>query len=315
MRLEGSSVKLNLVLRVTLITSALVVLLSACAPFDSRRSEAGNWLAVLSNVTPLGDTQYLPGHAYGANPRQKLDVYIPRSAASQPRPVVVFGYGGGLTDGNRDEYRFVGEAFASLGFVTVVYDYRLYPEVSFPTYLQDAALALRWARDNASRFGGDAKRLILAGHSGGAFIAAMLAVNPAYLNQVGMQPRELSLVLCLSGAYDFYDPSQPLHDGFISDDIARVMRPATVETQPIRFISGREPPFLILHGRQDSVLPVEQVRGFVRRLRTAGDAVTYLEYDLDHASTVTTLAQPLRGYSSVYSDLRRELQDFGLVKR
>ncbi len=171
-------------LRITLITSALVIALSACAPFDSRRSEAGNWLAVLSNVTPLGDTQYLPGNAYGPNPRQQLDVYIPRAAATQPatkpRPVVVFGYGGGLSDGNRDEYRFVGEAFASLGFVTVVYDYRLFPEVSFPTYLQDAVLALRWSRDNASRVGGDAKRLILAGHSAGAFIAAMLAVNPVY---------------------------------------------------------------------------------------------------------------------------------------
>ena len=123
-----------------LITSALVLLLSAYVPFDSRRSEAGNWLSVLSNVTPLDDIQHLLGYAYGSNPRQKLDVYIPRAAASQPHPVVVFGYGGVLTDGNRDEYRFVGEAFASLGFVTVVYDYRLYPEVSFPTYSQDAAL-------------------------------------------------------------------------------------------------------------------------------------------------------------------------------
>ena len=273
---------------------------------------------MLSNVTPLGDTQYLPGNAYGANPRQKLDVYIPRVAATQPaaqpRPVVVFGYGGGLTDGNRDEYRFVGEAFASLGFVTVVYDYRLHPEVSFPTYLQDAALALRWARDNASRFGGDAKRLVLAGHSAGAFIAAMLAVNPTYLNQVGMEPRDLALVLCLSGAYDFYNPSQLMHDGFISDDIARVMRPATFETQPIRFISGEEPPFLIVHGRQDSVLPVEQARGFVQRLRTTGQAVTYLEYDLDHASTVTTLAQPLRELSPLYSDLKRALQSRGLLE-
>ena len=299
-------------LRVLLLTSALVTVLSACAPFDPRRSEAGNWLAVLSNVTPLNGIQHLPGFAYGSNPRQKLDVYIPRAAASQPRPLVVFGYGGGLTDGNRNEYRFVGEAFASLGFVTVIYDYRLYPEVSFPTYLQDAALALRWARDNAPRYGGDAKRLILAGHSAGAFIAAMLAVNPAYLSQVGMKPQELSLVLCLSGAYDFYDS---VRQEFISEDIARVMRPETFETQPIRFVSGREPPFVVVHGRQDGVLPVEQARGFAQRLRTFGQAVTYLEYDLDHASTVTTLAQPLRGLSPLYSDLKRELQSRGFLER
>ena len=298
------------------LLALLLLAFVACAPFDPRRSEAGNWLTVLSNVTPLGDTQFLPNHAYGSDPRQQLDVYVPRAAsAAQPRPVVVFGYGGGLSDGNRDEYRFVGEAFASLGFVTVIYDYRLYPEVSFPTYLQDAALALRWARDNTPQYGGDPKRLILAGHSAGALIAAMLAVNPTYLNQVGMQPSDLSLVLCLSGAYDFYDPEQTLHSGFISDDIARVMLPATLETQPIRFVTGFEPPLLIVHGRQDSVLPVEQARGFVKTLRTRGSRVTYLEYDLDHASTVTTLAQPLRKLSSVYDDLKRELQSRGFLER
>ncbi len=134
------------------------------------------------------------------------------------------------------------------------------------------------------------------------------------MSQVGLTPRDLSLVLCLSGAYDFYDPSQPLHDGFISDDIARVMRPATLETQPIRFISGNEPPFVIVHGRQDSVLPVEQARGFVERLRAVGSPVTYLEYDLDHASTVTTLAQPLRKLSPLYGDLKRALQSSGLLE-
>jgi acetyl esterase/lipase len=303
------------VFRVFLISCAFVGLLIACAPFDSRKTEAGNWLAVLSNATPLEDAYYLPGYAYGPHERQKLDVYVPRAASNGLRPTVVFGYGGGFTDGNRDEYRFVGESFAGLGFVTVIYDYRLYPEVRFPSYLEDAALAVRWARDHAVQFGGDATRLILAGHSAGAFMAAMLGVNPVYLERVGLKPQDLSLVLCLSGAYSFYDANQTQHNGFISDDIAKVMLPATAETQPLGFITANLPRFLMVHGRQDAILPVPQARDFVNALRAAGDEVTYLEYDLDHASTVTTLARPLRPLSPVYNDLKRELQRLGLVAR
>jgi acetyl esterase/lipase len=296
------------------LAAVCLLFFAACAPLDPGRSEAGNWLTVLSNVTGTSDTVRLAGFAYGSDPRQRLDVYVPQVALSKPRPVLVFGYGGGFTDGKRDEYRFAGEAFASLGFVTVVYDYRLHPQVSFPTYLQDAARAVRWTHDYAYRFNGDAQRLVLAGHSAGAYMAAMLAVNPAYLEGVGLRPKDLNLVVCLSGGYDFYDPARPEHDGFISDDIAKVMLPGTTQTQPIRFVSKDAPPFVIFHGRQDRVLPVDQAQRFVRALRAVGDAPEYLEYDLDHASTVTTLAAPLRGLSGVYADLKRALQQRGLLE-
>jgi acetyl esterase/lipase len=288
----------------------LLVGLTACAPFLRSKSEAGNWLSVLSNVTSLEAVSYLPGYAYGAHPRQKLDVYVPKASISsgKSRPVLVFGYGGGYEDGNRDEYRFVGAAFAEMGFVTVIYDYRLHPEVTFPTYLEDAALAVRWTRDHAVRFGGDPRRLVLAGHSAGAHIAAMLAVNPRYLNAVSMSPRDLALVLCLSGGYDFHDPRRVQNRGFISRDIERVMGGAPLETQPIRFLTRSEPPMLLLHGRNDAILPVDQARAFVKRATAVNAKLKYLEYDLDHASTVTTLAQPLRGLSSVYADVKRELE-------
>ncbi len=256
----------------------------------------------------MGNLTKLENFRYGTAARQMLDVYVPKTKA---KGILVFGYGGGFKDGNKDEYGFVGEAFSSLGFVTVVYDYRLNPSVTFPTYLEDAALAVRWAVDNAARFGADAQHLIVAGHSAGAYLTAMLATDKRYLERVGLKPEDIRLALCFSGGFDFYDPNRLEHNGFLSNDFRDVMGNSStyLETQPINFVNGDEAPMLIIHSAEDQILPVTQARSFVEKLRNAGDAVTYLEYpNLDHAQTITTMAQPLRFLSSVYKDVKTQLE-------
>jgi acetyl esterase/lipase len=286
----------------------LLGFLTSCAPFNQSKTEAGNWLSVLSSATDMDGVTKLENFRYGSFVRQVLDVYVPKTAA---KGIVVFGYGGGFKDGNKDEYGFAGEAFASLGFVTLVYDYRLNPDFSFPSYLEDAALVVRWAVDHAKRFGTNPKNLVVAGHSAGAYLTAMLATDKRYLERVGLKPSDIKLALCFSGGYDFYDPKRLEHDGFLSDDLRDVFgNPSTyTQTQPINFVGGDEPAFLILHGAQDQILPVNQARAFVQKLRNAGDTIRYLEYpNLDHAQTITTFAQPLRFASSVYSDIKTELE-------
>lgn len=286
--------------------SLLLVFLSACAPINQSKSEAGNWLSVLSSSTNMEHVTKLENFRYGSYLRQVLDVYVPKKLA---RGILVFGYGGGFKDGNKDEYGFAGEAFASLGFVTVLYDYRLNPDFTFPSYLEDAALVVRWAVDHAKRFGVDPKNLVVAGHSAGAYLTAMLATDRRYLERVGLKPSDIKLALCFSGGYDFYDSSRVEHAGFLSDDLRDVFgNPSTYpQTQPIRFVDGDEPPFLIVHGAQDQILPVNQARSFVQKLQDAHEVVKYLEYpSLDHAQTITTLAQPLRFLSSMYQDLKEE---------
>lgn len=256
----------------------------------------------MQNITKLENFRY------GTFQRQVLDVYIPKTTA---RGILVFGYGGGFKDGNKDEYGFVAEAFASLGFVTVIYDYRLNPDFTFPSYLEDAALVVRWAVDHAKRFGVDPKNLLVAGHSAGAYLTAMLASDKRYLERVGLEPKDIKLALCFSGGFDFYDPQSTEHNGFLSEDFKDVFgNPSTyLETQPINFIDGDEPAFLIVHGAQDSILPVMQARSFVKKLQDIGNSVTYLEYEnLDHAQTITTIAQPLRFLSSVYVDVKSQLE-------
>ena len=86
--------------------------------------------------TEFSDVDRRVNLAYGMDQRQKLDVYMPRMAVN--RPVVIFWYGGSWQKGNKSEYRFVGNALAKLGFVAVLPDYRLYPQVIFP-YLMKMA--------------------------------------------------------------------------------------------------------------------------------------------------------------------------------
>ena len=168
------------------------------------------------------------GASFGSDPRQKLDVYVPAKAMAGARlPVVVFFYGGGWVAGERAEYGFAARAFAARGYVAIVPDYRLVPGVRFPAFIQDGALAVKWARDHAAEFGGDPGRIAVSGHSAGSYIAAMLALDRHYLSDVGVDPRIIRAAALLSGPYDFY----PFTEVRGRDALGQWPRPA--ETQPI----------------------------------------------------------------------------------
>ena len=159
-----------------------VATLAACSPLA-----ALNAFARTDTYRPSADI------AYGALPRQKLDVYTPTVAAPPAGwPVVVFFYGGTWTSGERRDYKFMGEALAERGILAVVADYRLYPEVRYPEFLRDSALAVAWALDNATRLGGDPARVFVMGHSAGGYNAAMVALDPRWLAPTGHSAKELA---------------------------------------------------------------------------------------------------------------------------
>src|SRR5450631_150740 len=92
--------------------------------------------------------------AYGADPQHRLDVYVPQRAAGVPRAVVLFWHGGRWRFGDKADYRFVGAALAESGYVTVVANYRHYPQVKMPGFMDDAAQAALWAVTHANEYGG-----------------------------------------------------------------------------------------------------------------------------------------------------------------
>jgi acetyl esterase/lipase len=183
--------------------------------------------------------------SYGDDARQKLDVYAPRRR--DRRPVVIFFYGGTWSTGKKSDYAFVGAALAERGYVTVIPNYRLYPEIKFPTFVEDGARAVAWVQQHANDFGGDPDRLVLMGHSAGAHIAALLALNPGYLAAAGVRPRSIAGFIGLSGPYALVPDTDTLHDIF-----GAPYSPS--DWQPVHFADRTAPPTLLLHGADDKVV-------------------------------------------------------------
>lgn len=193
----------------------------------------------------------------------KLDVYRP--IAAQDAPVVVFFHGGTWKNGNRQQYRWAGEALARHGVVAIVPDYRKYPQVTLDGFMRDAAAAVAWSRAHAAEHGGDPRRLVLMGHSAGAHMAALLASDGGWLQTQGMAPRQLCGVVGLAGAYDFLPLTDPDLIGMFGRDPAQQRR-----SQPIAFVDGDEPPMLLLHGSADTVVLPQESLALQAALQRAG---------------------------------------------
>jgi acetyl esterase/lipase len=233
--------------------------------------------------------------AYAGRARHTLDVCRPRDAVTAP--VVIFFYGGAWRSGNKQMYRYAGKALARRGYVAVVPDYRIYPEVCYPQFIEDAALAVRWVKDNIAHFGGDPEQIFLMGHSAGAHIAAMLATDAHWLQQVALSPRDVSGLIGISGPYDF----MPLRSASLAAIFGGIDRP---ETQPIFHVAPGVPPALLLTGGKDPLVePGNSVR-FAARLRQAGNDATVRIYPrIGHFFTIAALAPLLRFLAPVLRDV------------
>ena len=244
-------------------------------------------LRALNVLVPERGFERTEGIAYGDDPRQRLDVYVPRDA-TKPAPVVVFYYGGGWEGGNRAEYLFAGEALASQGFVAVVPDYRLYPQVKLRGFMSDAAAAFAWTRREIARHGGDPTRIFVMGHSAGAHIAALLAYDERYLRAQGLGRDAIRGVIGIAGPYDFV-PTDPDITALLSDGAG------FEQGMPATFVRGGEPPTLLLTGGRDTRVGPENTDKLVARLRAAGSRVIDRRYpELNHSRILVGLSAPLR---------------------
>jgi acetyl esterase/lipase len=252
-------------------------------------------VAAFNGLVPkdLGSIRAATGLAYGPGPRRRFDLYSPRGATG-PLPVLLFFYGGSWASGRREDYEFAGRAFAALGFLAAIPDYRLVPEVRFPGFLEDAAEAVRGAARVAPGHSGDPRRIILVGHSAGAYIAAMLAVDPQWL---GPDRASVRGFVGLAGPYDFLPLDGPATRAAFgsADDL-----PAT---QPVRFAGPGAPPALLLHGaRDETVRPRNSERLADALGREGADARLKIYPGLGHAQILTALAWPLRRSAPVLAD-------------
>lgn len=234
--------------------------------------------------------------AYGSDPRQQLDIYVPDKPEAS-KSVIVFFYGGSWQMGTRDDYKFVGQAFASKGFITVIADYRLYPQVYFPAFLEDSANAFVWAHKHISEYGGNPDKLFLAGHSAGGYNAVMLTVNDSYIKGAGGDRSWVKGAIGIAGPYDFL----PFSDPKIKEIFSKAKDP---DTQPITFVGPNLPPMLLLQGTTDTEVGADNTINLAAKLRQFNDPVTERLYpDIGHIGIALALARGFRGKAPVLADV------------
>lgn len=259
------------------------------------------FLTSCSPATPLnilasrGDWTVTTG-TYGQDLRNGVDIYTPTGVTKAP--VIVFFYGGNWQSGDKETYRFIGASLAARGYVTVIPDYRVYPEARFAGFMQDGARAVAWTRRNIKRFGGDPGRLFLMGHSAGAHIAAMLTLDERWLAKDGLDSRrDIAGLIGVAGPYDFLPlRDEALKEIFSGDDIKR--------TQPINFVDRHEPPALLVTGRNDETVDPGNTARLAARLRARGGDVTEVEYSsIGHLTVIGAFSPLLRLLAPVVNDV------------
>lgn len=277
--------------KILIVTLASAVM-AACSP-----------LKILNALTSDAAVRHSEGLSFGPHPRQKLDVYSPDSEKAAS-PVIVFFYGGSWNSGSRSDYAFVGHTLARQGYVTVVADYRLYPEVRYPAFLEDAALAVAWAAKHADNYGGDPEKLFVMGHSAGAYNAAMLALDKRWLAAVGMMPAALRGWIGLAGPYDFL----PLTNEDVKPVFFHPNTPSA--SQPIMHVTRKAPPALLIAPVEDEVVnPVRNTGGLAKALRKCDVSVEEVYFARPgHATLLATLSMPFSGYAPTIEKINQFVQ-------
>lgn len=242
--------------------------------------------------------------AYADGQRKKLDIYRPEDL-SGPAPVVMFIYGGAWRAGDRFEYEFVGRALAAQGYVAVVPDYRVWPEVKYPEFLEDNAQAMKWIEDNIAGFGGDPNRFFLAGHSAGAYNAVMLSLDHSFRDEYGVT-MPIRAVAGISGPYNFY----PFEYGEVRETFGDAPNPEG--TQPVNLVTTDTPPMLLVSGTHDPIVRRQNSEALAKRLRAQGIWVTEKYYEgMGHLEPVMAMGMMMRWRMPVLQDVVDFFQTFG----
>jgi dipeptidyl aminopeptidase/acylaminoacyl peptidase len=236
----------------------------------------------VSNIpTHFSDIQHHSDISYGAESWQKLDVYSPK-IMNEKKPVLVFFYGGRWTFGNKEQYAFAALPFVKEGYIVVIPDYSKYPDVKFPSFVNDAALAVSWVHDNIRQYNGNPKRLYLSGHSSGAHIAALVTTNPDYMKQLGKDRNVVTAFSGLAGPYDF-----------IPEDI-----------QVPTYVDGQQPPMQLLHGADDTDVIQRNLNRLREKIKEKGGVVeTKIYTGIDHKEIVGALTWVWQDKAPVRDDM------------
>lgn len=275
-------------------TLAVLAILGAVGFFVYQQALATEAVAMLDNADRIlrggdGSIREVAAVRYGSDPAQKLEMFLPADAeaAKGPLPIVVFIHGGGWRSGDPHDYRFMARALAPQGYAVVLAGYRLYPKTRYPGMLEDGAAALRWVADHAAKLGGDPQRVVLMGHSAGAYNAVMLGLDQRWLAAQGLSANALRGVVGLAGPYDFY----PFDSDATKLSFGKAANPE--ETQPVVHARAGGPPLLLVHGTADKRVRPRNSVELARTMTRAGAPTQAVLLDgVTHEGLIMMFARP-----------------------
>jgi acetyl esterase/lipase len=290
-----------------LVMAALVAAGGFAAYRYALASNAVTLLDTADRVLRGGDgaIRHVAAARFGTDPAQKLEMFLPAETLTantkpqRPLPVIVFIHGGGWALGDPHDYRFMARALAPEGYAVVLAGYRLYPQARYPAMLEDGASALRWVADHAAQFGGDPQRVVLMGHSAGAYNAVMLALDRRWLADKGLAADGLRGVIGLAGPYDFY----PFDTASTIRTFGKAADPE--ETQPVVHARGDGPPLLLVHGTADTRVRPRNAVALARTMTRAGAPTqAVLLQEVTHEGIIMMMARPFNRDSRVLDAVR-----------
>lgn len=259
-------------------------------------------VSTLNKLDPVDDVTIIHDVAYGEGPHHALDIYLPKSISGST-PVVVYFYGNGWVTGSKNWYRFIGNGIAQTGVIVAMPDFRGYPDVQTRGFMYDAADAVAWVRDHIARFGGDPSRLFLAGHSSGAHIAVLMALDPEYLRTVDMTARDICGVVGVAGPYDYEAPRSVPR--YLKEYVQVFGAPEHwAAVSPIRYVTHDSPPMLLLAGADDGGVDPDHSVRLANRLRSVGVQSEAILYPgLNHQGIVLAFSWTMDFIAPVRSDI------------
>ncbi|MES2662752.1 MAG: alpha/beta hydrolase [Pseudomonadota bacterium] len=253
-------------------TLATTFVLSACTTLSFYAANTKN---------DLSEVDVQKNIKYGKGARQRYDVYVPK--VEPLKGSVIFFYGGGWRQGEKNQYTFVADRLTSMGYEVFIPDYTLYPEQEFPHFIEDSAAAVA----HITRKNPD-KKFVLMGHSAGAYNAAMLLADKKYLQQQDATSENIQAFIGLAGPYDFIPTSKKYQLIFQSIKSPKEMHVST-------FIDGTEPTFFLYHGAEDGTVSPFYSHRLAKTIQKRGGQV-YMEElsDINHINIMSSFSERFR---------------------
>ncbi len=224
--------------------------------------------------------------SYGEDRRNVLDIYMPERGR-RPFPVLLFFHGGRWTANSKDSFSYISVPYLDKGILFVSAGYRLAPEHPYPAALLDCRKAVEWIYRNSAAYGGDPKRIFVSGHSAGAHLASLVTADNSWIGKSGLPHDVIKGCIVVSGPTDLNLIRYREVRHFVTD------KSLLPEASPLNHVKRGLPPFLIVYGTGDIMVPSRIPREFIARLKRFDVPVNEVALMLrTHSQTMDALSDP-----------------------